>query len=177
MPLTRAHRHQYDIIHRYHHEIVGEFPELINPRTYNEKIAWLMLFDQQQLTIRCIDKYGVRQFVKDRVGCAYLNELYAIGDTFDDIDFDELPDSFLIKTNHDSGTVVLVSDSANWDRRSSRLRIQAALKKPYGIEKGEWAYQFITRKVIVEKYLGLFEGKPLVDYKFHCVDGKVRWLQ
>jgi hypothetical protein len=177
LPLTRAHRQQYDLLHRFHLQVIGEFPHLTNPQSYNDKIAWLMLFDQQQVMIQCTDKFKVREFVENRIGKKYLNEIYTTGDSFDCINFESLPEAFVIKTNHDSGTVILVKNKELWDPQPARAKIQSALSKPYGVEKGEWPYQFIRRKIIVEKYLDLAKDKLPVDYKFHCVDGQVKWLQ
>ena len=175
LPLTAAHRELYDIIHRLCWLKLGEFPNLVNCRDFNDRIQWLKLFDQDMEMIRCSDKILVRDYVRERVGERYLVSLYQVHDNFAQIDFDALPDAFVIKTNHDSGTVILVRDKARLDRPALKDRIEASLRKPYGREKGEWAYSYVQPKVFVEEIINLQSHKPPPDYKFYCVEGKVRF--
>lgn len=177
LPLTTAHRELYDIVHRLCLRELERFPNLVNCPDYNDRIQWLKLFDQSRDIIRCSDKILARDYVKEHVGEQYLVKLYQVHNHYDQIDFDALPDSFVIKTNHDSGTVILVRDKTELDHQAAKAKIEKALKNPYGWLNGEWAYLYITPKVFVEQFIITEDQKPPPDYKFHCADGKVRCLQ
>jgi hypothetical protein len=177
LPLTEEHWELYEIIHRKLLSELGEFPELINCRDFNDRINWLKLFDQSEEHVRCSDKIRVRDYVRERVGDKYLTNLYQTCDAFDEIDFDRLPNSFVIKTNHDSGGVVLVRDKFNFDKELARQKIEKSLKRTYGWENGEWAYAFIKPEILVEEFINPASATPPPDYKFHCANGKIRWLQ
>lgn len=177
LPLCRQHYHLYRTLHEYYYKEMGCFPDLVKCRDYNEKIQWLKLFDQDERTVLCSDKLGVREHVKERAGEKYMVRLYQACNKYEEIDFDKLPDSFVIKANHDSGTVVLVREKSQLDHVKTQRRIDAALRRVYGREKGEWAYALIQPKVLVEEFIDPASEKPPADYKFHCVDGAVRVLQ
>jgi hypothetical protein len=175
LPLTAAHRELYDIIHRLCWRKLGEFPDLVNCRDFNDRIQWLKLFDQDLEMIRCSDKILVRDYVREQVGEQYLVKLYQVHDHFVQIDFDALPNAFVIKANHDSGTVMLVRDKARLEKQVLEPQIEAALQKPYGRIKGEWAYLYVQPKVFVEEFINRQSPQPPPDYKFYCVDGKVKF--
>ncbi len=177
LPLTEKHYELYENIHKFCWDKLVEFPDLVHCRDYNDKIQWLKLFDQCEQVVQCSDKILVREYVKKCVGQKYLVTLYQAHDHFSQIDFDLLPDSFVIKTNHDSGTVFLVRNKADYNFEIVESKIEAALKSPYGWLKGEWAYSHIDPRVLVEEYLAASQTSPPADFKFHCVEGKVRWLQ
>lgn len=175
MPLSISHRELYEIIHRLCWRELGEFPNLVDCRDFNDRIQWLKLFDHSREIVRCSDKILVRDYIRERVGEQYLVNLYQVHDHFDQVDFDALPTSFVIKTNHDSGTVILVNDKSQFDRQASALRIESALKQSYGWLNGEWAYSYVQPKILVEEYIDPFNHAPPSDYKFYCVEGKVRF--
>lgn len=175
LPLTDAHRDLYLTIHRLCWEKLGDFPNLVACRDFNDRIQWLKLFDQDRQMIHCSDKLLVRDYVHERLGDQYLVKLYQVHDHFEQIDFATLPDAFVIKANHDSGTVILVRDKKLLDQESAGARIDEALQKPYGLEKGEWAYKYVPPKVFVEEFINPEHAKPPPDYKFYCVEGKVKF--
>lgn len=177
LPLTPEHWELYVIIHKLCLRELGEFPDLINCRDFNDRIQWLKLFDQDAEIVRCSDKIKVRDYVRERVGDDYLNDIYQVHNHFDEIDFDALPNAFVVKTNHDSGTVLLVRDKSTFDRKAARERIDRSLKHVYGWQNGEWAYSYIKPQVLVEEFINPQLDKPPADYKFHCVNGEVAWLQ
>ena len=176
LPLMPAHYELYDIIHRLYWRKLHDFPNLINCRDFNDKIQWLKLFDQSPEIVRCSDKILVRDHVRERVGEEYLVKLYQVHDHFSEIDFDALPQSFVIKTNHDSGSVILVRDKSKFNYQSAKVRIEAALKRCYGWENGEWAYAYVNPKVFVEEFINPESQTPPPDYKFYCIDGVVRFI-
>jgi hypothetical protein len=175
LPLTMAHRDLYTIIHRLCWQKLHEFPNLVECRDFNDRIQWLKLFDQDREMIRCSDKVLVRDYVRERVGEEYLVKLYQVHDRFSQIDFAALPKTFVIKANHDSGTVLLVRDKNRLDRDAADKRIDEALKKPYGRARGEWAYAYVQPKVFVEEFIDPASQLPPPDYKFYCVEGKVKF--
>jgi hypothetical protein len=177
LPLSRQHWDLYAVCHRLCHYELGDFPNLVAPRDFNDRIQWLKLFDQEVGRTMCADKIGVRDYIREKVGDKYLTALYQVCDHFDEIDFARLPDSFVIKTNHDSGSAVLVRDKKLIDRSWARERIEGSLRRVYGIEGGEWHYVPIRPKVFVEEYIESAEHLPPADFRFHCVDGTVRWMQ
>ncbi len=175
--LTAAHRDLYFEIHRCHKKALGSYPSIVAPKSYNECIAWLMLFDQRPELPACMDKYAVRRIVEEQIGAEHLTELYGCYDSFDAIPFDQLPRSFVIKATHDSGSVFLIRDKEKLQRRKIKKSINKSLARIYGARKGEWAYKHIVPRIIIEEYLGDTSEPPPPDYKFHCADGRVRWLQ
>ncbi len=177
LPLTAAHRELYDNIHRRYRKIFGKFPNLVDCQDLNEQIQWLKLFDQDQEVVRCINKITVRNYVQETVGDQYLVKLYQVHNHFDQIDFDALPDAFVIKANHDSGTVFLVRDKAQLDKPGLKLQIEAALRRPWGWKAGEWGYSYIPPQVLVEEMINSQDHEPPADYKFYCSEGEVKFMR
>lgn len=175
LPLSPDHWELYVIIHKRCFKELGEFPNLVNCRDFNDRIQWLKLFDQDEEIVRCSDKILVREYVRERVGEHVLVDLYQVHDHFDEIKFDALPNAFVIKTNHDSGTVILVRDKASLDISAARRRIESSLRRAYGWANGEWAYSYIQPKILIEEFIDPESSTPPADYKFYCVDGKVKF--
>ena len=176
LPLEPEHWELYNIIHRRILGELGEFPELIHCQDFNDRIQWLKLFDQDQEMIRCSDKILVRDYVKERIGEQYLPKIYQVCNQFHEIDFESLPTSFVIKTNHDSGTVILVRDKNCVDLNAFRSRVDEALRRPYGRETGEWAYSFIIPRILIEEFIEPMRPTPPPDYKFYVIEGKVKFI-
>lgn len=177
LPLYPEHFELYYNIHRLTWRQLNRFPNLISCRDFNDHIQWLKLFDQSEQTIKCSDKLLMREYVLERAGVEYLPRLYQICDRFDEIKFEELPDSFVIKTNHDSGSVFIVKEKALMDVTGMQFQLEKALKRTYGWSKGEWAYSYINPKILVEEFIATDGNNSPPDYKFHCVNGEVKWLQ
>ncbi len=177
LPLTRRHYDLYRRIHRDSYRCTRAFPDLVNCRDYNDKIQWLKLFDQQSQIVSCSDKLGVREYVRERLGDGFLPELYQVGRHVRDLDFDALPDAFVLKTNHDSGTVQLIRDKKVLDRAAVEERFEQALATTFSLVEGEWAYAFISPRVFAEEFIEPERPTPPADYKFHCVEGRMALLQ
>lgn len=178
LPLTSAQFKLYRIIHRLTQQALGKFPDLCDPQDYNDKIQWVKLFDQQPLVIECADKLLVKDYVQRVLGRKVCPETLMSGSHFEDLDLDRLPERFVIKTNHDSGSVFCVPHKQNADWASIKEKVERSLGRVYGEEKGEWNYQFIEPKVFAEEFIGDPQSNELpADYKFHCYSGKVAWLQ
>ncbi len=145
-----------EVLKRYFKKF-AEYPDLDNPRDFNEKIQWLKIFDQDPLQITLCDKIRVKPWVSNKIGEKYVIPFY-----------DGYPSVW--KTNHDSGGVEFVNSVE--DRESAQERLNTRLKKKHGTNKGEWAYRFIEPAILKECKLDVN-----VDYKFHCVEGKVKFIQ
>lgn len=162
-------------------EKFGKEPDLKNPRTLNEKVMWLMLHSDDTRWTELADKYRVRKYVK-QCGLGYiLNDLYAVWDSADEIDFDDprLPDSFVLKANNGYGDVILVRDRKKIDRKAVRRKLDKSVRHRFGCKSGEWHYLGIRPCIIAERLLPANPafGSTLVDYKFYCFDGKPRYCQ
>jgi hypothetical protein len=177
LPLEKEHYELYAIIHAMYLNELGRLPRLANCKDFNDHIQWLKLFDQSDTVILCSDKIAVRSFISDRIGSDFLPAIYQIQKRFEDLNIDELPKSFVIKTNHDSGTVLLVKNKADLDTAQARCYFGQALGRFFGWEFGEWAYSCIEPKVFVEEYLQPESSAPPPDYKFQCVNGEVKFCR
>lgn len=176
LPLTPDHYELYEVVHLAYWRKLKDFPNLVDCRDFNDKIQWLKLFDQRSEIIQCADKVSVQYFVRERVGEDYLVEMYQVHRQFSDIDFESLPKSFVIKANHDSGSVILVRDKDDFDYGAAKEIIDSALAQDYGWSGGEWAYKYIQPRVLVEEFIEPECTSPPADYKFYCVDGSVRFV-
>lgn len=149
---------------------------LKDPQTFNEKLQWLKLHDRKPEYTQMVDKHAVREYIKNTIGDEYLIPLLGVWDNFDDIDFNTLPDQFVLKCNHDSGTVVICKDKKTFDVDSARKKINARINYNYYNLWREWPYKNVPRKIIAEKYMVDESGTELKDYKFFAFDGKVKAL-
>jgi len=178
LPLSDQHKQLYKLIHVLCDRELGRFPNLVHCRDFNDRIQWLKLFDQDREIVRCSDKLAVRERVKEKLGYEYLAKVYQADSQFSEIRFSDLPEKFVIKTNHDSGTVQVVRDKSCLDIEVARSRFDQALQRAYGWSNGEWAYAYVKPKVFAEEFLGDPSSSVTPpDYKFHCCNGKVKWLQ
>lgn len=154
----------------------GRKLNLDNPQTYNEKLHWMKLRYRNPLYTKLADKYEVREYIAKTVGEEYLIPLLGVYDSFDDIDFDKLPNQFVIKCNHDSGGLVICRDKSKLDIDATRKKINKSLKRNFYDTSREWPYKNIKPRIIIEKYMVDESGYELKDYKFFCFGGKARVL-
>ncbi|CAA0078919.1 Uncharacterised protein [BD1-7 clade bacterium] len=164
-------------IHDFYFTRFKTFPNLTSPKSYNEKIQWLKLFDQTQLHAICSDKFLARTYVQETIGERYLAHIYSHASSFNELNLMELPAKFVIKTNHDSGTVFPIVDRIDFSIENTRAAVETALIKPYGTENGEWPYRHIKPLVFIEEFIETTTGNLPSDIKLHCVDGKVKFIQ
>jgi len=177
LPLTSEHWELYEIIHRAAWRELRDFPNLIQPRDFNDRIQWLKLFDQRQEVVQCGDKLTVRDYVREKTGTKYLTTLIQVCNSFAEIDFNSLPKAFVLKANNDSGSAVLVRDKATLHISEAKDQVERFFRSPYGWDNGEWQYSCMSPKILVEELLATDKGLPPSDYRFHCVNGQVRWVQ
>ncbi|MCR0265383.1 hypothetical protein MKC73_15950 [[Clostridium] innocuum] len=149
--------------------------DLKNPSTYNEKIQWLKLYDHNPMYPIIVDKYEVRKFVKDKIGEEYLIKNYGVYSNEVEINFDCLPNSFVVKCTHDSGNVYICNDKENIDYNKLN-EIYSGLKKNFFYVSREWPYKNLKPRIIIEENLTRNNKAPS-DYKLMCFDGKVKFIQ
>lgn len=164
---------------RYRLEM-GRSLDLDNPKTFNEKLQWLKIHDRKPEYTTMVDKYAVKKYVADIIGEEYIISTLGKWDRFDNIDFDALPNQFVLKCNHDSGSIVIVRDKSKLDKVAAKKKIERGLKRNGFWYAREWPYKDVKPCIIAEKYMEdstvTEQGKPfndLRDYKFFCFDGKV----
>ncbi len=159
---------------------VGYWPDIKNPRSFNEKVFWKKIHDRNPLLVKTSDKYRVRSYIKDVLGEERAEEilipLLHVTDNPEDLPFDKLPENFVIKPNHASGKVIISKDGG-YDEEKITKTCNFWLKTSYGKAALEWAYQNIDRKILVEKLLTDEEGKVPDDYKFYMINGECEFLQ
>ncbi len=151
---------------------------LENPKKFNEKIIWLKLHFHVPLLTQLADKFAVRAYVSEKIGDVYLNELYNVYYSVDAIDFDQLPNQFVLKGVHGSSLNIIVKDKSKLDIKKAKKTMRKWMKhcqyKKVGLE---WAYKNIEPKIIAEKYLEEEDREVLLDYKFFCFNGKPKFVQ
>lgn len=148
--------------------------DLNHPRTFNEKLQWLKLYDRNPLYVTLVDKYRVKQWVAERIGEQYVIPTLAVYNSVDEIDLDSLPDKFVLKCNHDSGNVVICKDKSTFDLQAAKQKLAVALKYDYYLQWREWPYKNVEKCIFAEEYLEEFLETGGADYKFFCFDGVVK---
>ena len=154
----------------------GHELNLDNPQTFNEKIQWLKLHDRKPIYTTMVDKYLAKQFIADKVGTEYVIPTLGRWDRFEDIDFEQLPERFVLKCNHDSGSVFICRDKRKFDYAGVGKKINESLKYSYYLATREWPYKDVKPCIIAEEYMEDSTTHDLRDYKFFCFDGVVRAL-
>lgn len=160
---------------KYKHKM-GKKLDLENPQTFNEKMQWLKLYDRNPLYTKLVDKYEVREYIKEKIGEEYLIPLLGVYDNFDDIDFAKLPNQFVIKCTHDSGGLVVCRDKQKLDLKKAKVKINKCLKNNFYYYNREWPYKNVKPRIIIEKYMEDTNSKELVDYKFFCFNGQPKFI-
>lgn len=149
----------------------GKILNLDHPRSFNEKIQWLKLFDTTKLKTDLSDKYTVREYVRKRIGEQYLIPMYGVWNDFTQIDFSELPDQFVLKCNHGSGWNAIVRDKKAIDYKKMCSKFNGWLATNYAFQAGfEMQYMDIKPRIIAEEYIAEMDGE-IYDYRFYCFNG------
>lgn len=149
-----------------------KFCDLKNPNTYNEKLNWLKLHDHNPVYPTLVDKYEAKEYVARIIGNEYIIPTLGVWDTFDDIDFEKLPNQFVLKCTHDSEGLVIVKDKKKLDKNVAKEKIEAALKQNFYYIGREWPYKDVKPRIIAEQYMEDHVDGELRDYKFFCFDGE-----
>lgn len=152
--------------------------DLDNPVEFNEKIQWLKVYYQPDILTKLVDKYEVRSYVGEKIGKQYLNELYALYNKVNEVDFEGLPSQFVLKTTHGYHQNIIVKDKAKLDKKKSKLLLTKWMMiNHYYISGQEWAYKNVPHRIIAEKYLPEIDNEGMSDIKFYCFSGKPEFIE
>ena len=156
--------------------VMGQKLDLKNPKTFNEKLQWLKLYNRRPEYTMMVDKYAVKQFVADKIGEEYIIPTLGVWDKVEDIDWDSLPNQFVLKTTHGGGGggVVICKDKSIFDRDAARKKLQKSLDSDIYLSFREWPYKDVPKRIIAEQYMTDESGVELKDYKFFCFNGRVQ---
>ncbi len=150
---------------------------LKNPQKFTEKLQWLKLHDRNPLYSQLVDKYEVKQYVEEKLGKKYLIPTLGVWNHFDEIDFDALPDQFVLKCTHDSGGLCICKDKSLFDKGSAKEKLERSLSNNFYWWTREWPYKNVKPRIIAEKYMVDEGGMELKDYKFFCFNGEPYYIQ
>ena len=156
----------------------GKKLDFNHPRTLNEKVLWLKFHDywNNPLIKQCADKYRVREYIES-AGCGeILNELIAVYDSADEIRWDALPESFVLKLNVGCGYNIIVPDQSKLDREEAKRKLQTWMNTKYYLDYSEMQYKGVKPVILAERYLKPKNGLLPEDYKFYCYDGYVPYV-
>lgn len=160
----------------FYHRL-GYWPNLRKPKSFNEKLQWMKLHDRNPLFSLYADKYRVREHVSEAIGKEYLIPLIGVYDRADDIDFDSLPNQFVLKCNHGAGCNIICNDKDSFDKKNAVAKLNEWMAKDYSRYKREYHYASIERKIICEQFMIDNETGDLRDYKFFCIGGEIQMIQ
>jgi hypothetical protein len=160
---------------------LGFFPNLKNPQRYTEKLQWYKLFYRDPIMKQCVDKYDVRQYIESLGLGSILNECYGVYDSAEDVNFDKLPNQFVLKDTLGGGgnAVIICKDKSKADLEKIRSQMSRWVKSSIGKNFGrEWVYEGRKHRIIAEKFIDSDSEKGgLIDYKFLCFNGRAKLLQ
>ena len=148
--------------------------DLEHPKTFNEKLQWLKLYDRNPKYTIMVDKCKAKKWVAKKIGEQYIIPTLAEYKTVDEIDLDKLPSQFVLKCNHDSGSVMICRDKAKFDIVAAKKKLTQCLATDPSAQFGEWAYRNVPRRILAEKYMEEKGQLNLMDYKWFCFDGVPR---
>ena len=151
--------------------------DLESPKTFNEKLQWLKLYDRKPIYSVMVDKYEVKNYISERIGSEYVIPTLGVYDSFDDIDFDKLPESFVLKSTHDSGGLVIVRDKSKLDKEKARAKIEKSLARNYYYHGREWPYKNVKPRIIAEQYMEDSASSELPVYKIMTFGGVPKIIQ
>lgn len=158
--------------------LLGRKLDLDNPKSFNEKLQWLKIHDRKSAYTTMVDKYAVKQYVANRIGEEYIIPTLGVWKHFDDIDFDNLPNQFVLKCTHDSGGLVICKDKRMLDKAVAKKKIETCLKRNYYWSGREWPYKNVPKRIIAEQYLSNDEkSDELSDYKVLCFNGEPKLIE
>lgn len=148
--------------------------DLNAPKTYNEKLQWLKLHDRKPVYTTLVDKYAVKGIVAKAIGNQYIIPTISVWDSVEEIKLDTLPNQFVLKTTHDSGSICICKDKHSFNLDHAKKVLKKSLHHDYYLSGREWPYKDVPRRIIAEPYMEDYETHELRDYKFFCFDGKVK---
>jgi len=156
---------------------LGKKCNIDKPQSYNEKLQWIKLHDRKAEYSQMVDKWEVRTYIAKLFGEEVLIPCYGVYNSWEEIDFDSLPEEFVIKCTHDSGSIVICRDKQTWNKEEAEIKIKSALKRNYYKAYREWPYKSVKPRIIIEKYMVDEASDDLIDYKIMCFNGKAKVIE
>ncbi len=156
--------------------MMGTKLDLENPKTFNEKLQWLKLHDRNPEYTKMVDKYEAKEYVANTIGKEYIIPTLGVWDKFDDIDFDALPNEFVLKPTHTSGNVFICKDKSKIDYKKLKKQVNKWLKRDYYRIHREWPYKNVKPRIIAEEYMENKDHTSIKDYKFYCFNGQADYV-
>ena len=150
--------------------------DLNNPQTFNEKLQWLKLKDRKDIYTTMVDKYEVKKYVSNIIGEEYIIPTLGIYNSFEEIDFEKLPNKFVMKCTHDSGSTIICKEKEKFNKKKAKSKINKCLKQNFYYNFREWPYKNVKPRIIIEKYMEDSKLKELVDYKVYAFNGEADYL-
>lgn len=161
--------------------IMGYPLDICNPKTFNEKLNWLKIYERKPEYTRMVDKYAVKGYVASAIGEEVIIPTYGVWQHFEDIEFDNLPEQFVLKTTHDSGGIVICKNKKFWDKRLAKDKLEKIQRYNYYLGGREWPYKNVKPMIIAEQYMSDFDVANgiigILDYKVHCFLGEPKYIQ
>lgn len=151
---------------------LGTHLDLRNPQTFNEKLQWLKLYDRNPHYTQMVDKYEAKKIIEATAGSQYVIPTYGIWNSFSEIDFNKLPNEFVLKTTHDAGRVIICRDKNELNKQDAEKKLDEGLKTNFFWQGREWPYKNVKPRIIAEKLLKEDGSTELMDYKIMCFSGK-----
>lgn len=148
--------------------------DIEHPKTFNEKLQWLKIYEKNPEYTKMVDKYLFKEYVEEKVGKEYIIPLLGVWDTFEEIDFDELPESFVLKCTNDAGSTAIIKNKKDINKEKLNEKFSKALKRDYSYLSREYPYKNVKNRIIAEKYIESEKGDEFIDYKMMCFGGKVK---
>ena len=164
-------------IKRKYRAIVKKDLNLKNPQMFCEKIQWLKLHDKNSRYTKMVDKYEAKKYVASIIGKQYIVPTLGVWERFEDIDFDKLPNRFVLKCTHDSGGLVICKNKDSLNKKRAKKKINKSLKRNYFYSGREWPYKKVVGRIIAEQYLEDHSMSEPRDYKFFCFNGEPKYCQ
>lgn len=156
--------------------LVGKKLNLKNPQTLGDKLNWLKLYYHKKVFTTMVDKYEVKQFVRERIGDKYVVPCYGVWDSPDSIEWDKLPEKFVLKCTHDSGSFIVCKDKKTFDKEAAIRKLKKCQTKEYYWGTREWPYKNVKRRVIAEQYIDGLGKDDSIEYKVTCMNGEVKFV-
>ena len=158
---------------------MGYWMDFDNPKTFNEKLQWLKLYNRKPQYTQMVDKLAVKEYVANIVGEEYIIPTLGVWNRFEDIDFDKLPNQFVLKTTHGGGSngVVVCTDKSELNKEGAKLEIEKSMQQCIYQMLKEWPYKDVKHRILAEQYMVDETGKELKDYKFFCFNGRVEYYK
>ena len=157
---------------------MGYWLDLKHPNTFNEKLQWLKLYNKKPEYTMMVDKYAVKDYVTSIIGEKFIIPTLGVWNKPEEIDWDKLPERFVLKTTHGGGSngVVICKDKSRFDSKRAIEKLNKSLKQDIFKTLREWPYKDVPKRIIAETYMEDSQTKELPDYKFFCFDGEVKAL-